>query len=184
MISQQKQFQSRKSGFSFIEVLITVTIIGIITAVTIPNYTHYVTKNDQLLAEQKAIILQEEVFERIVYLSTTTSTNLPYVSNSNHGGVGVLDIGESTLMSITNSLFKESSVVLFENKEKVYFIEATSLSYGGWEVECLLTYDTGEQIQLFFEVRDDQYSYHDTAFVNKFIYTTANGIKIEKSLVL
>lgn len=184
MILVQKLFQSRKSGFSFIEVLITVTIIGIITAVTIPNYSHYVTKNEQLLAEQQAIILQEEAFERIIYLSTTTSTNLPYVSNSNHGGVGVLDISETTLMNITNLMFQKSSVLPYENKEKVNFVEARRLSNGAWEVECLLTYETGEKIQLFFEVQDDEYSYHDTAFVKRFVYTTAKGISIEKYLVL
>lgn len=184
MISDQKQLQCLKLGFSFIEVIITITIIGIVTAVTIPNYNFYLEKNNQLLIEQEAIILQEEIFERMVYLSTATSVKLPYVSNSNHGGIGVLDITDTTLLNILNTLVENSSILNYKNKSSIKKTNTLELSYGGWEVECTITYKTGEIIKLYFEVRDDKYLYHDTASVTKFIYINKENVSVEKTLLL
>ena len=184
MISAQKQSQSRKLGFSFIEVIISVTIIGILTAITIPNYTHYLDKNNNLLVEQEALILQEEMFARMVYLAETTSVNIPYVSSSNHGGPGVIDISDNSMLTIFNQLILTSSIVDYDEKETLEVINTTALSYPAWEVECLMTFESGQKINLFFEVKDDKVKYHDICYLTKFIYTNSDGISVEKTLVL
>lgn len=184
MISDQKQSQLHKYGFSFIEVIITITIIGILTAVTIPNYSHYLTKNNELLVEQQAIVIQEEIFERMVYLSAYGSVKLPFVSNSNYGGVGVMDISDFTITFATYQLLVTSSVLDYDNSEEPVISSVTELNSVGWEVVCCMPYETGESVYIYFEVRDDPYEYHDTMYVKKMSYVSADNIEIEKNLKL
>ncbi|MEY3288000.1 MAG: hypothetical protein RLZZ419_242 [Pseudomonadota bacterium] len=51
----------RSSGFTLIELMIVVTIMGILTAITYPSYTEYVTRSKR--ADAKAALLQVQVAE-------------------------------------------------------------------------------------------------------------------------
>ena len=125
-----------------------------------------------------------EIFERMVYLSAYGSVKLPFVSNSNYGGVGVMDISDFTITFATYQLLVTSSVLDYDDSEDPVISSVTELNSVGWEVVCCMPYETGESVYIYFEVRDDLYEYHDTMYVKKMIYVSADNIEIEKNLKL
>lgn len=55
MICMNKQPRSSQTGFTLIELMITVAVIGILTAIAVPSYTQYVMRSHR--AEAKNMLL-------------------------------------------------------------------------------------------------------------------------------
>lgn len=85
----------KNNGYTLIEMMITVAILGIISAIAIPAYTGYLTT--ARLAEAKnniaALKLAEEEFflEQNTYFGGTTAANI----NTNSGGLWTVSAGDS-----------------------------------------------------------------------------------------
>lgn len=72
---------TKSSGFTLIELMITVAVIGILAAVAYPNYTQYVQRANR--AEAKAILLENAQFlER----NFTTANRYDTVNSDGTGG--------------------------------------------------------------------------------------------------
>ena len=74
----------KKSGFTLIEILITVVIIAILTGIAIPSYQNYILKSRR--ADGKTAILAAQLAEEkwrtsnITYTSTMTDLVMPTTS--------------------------------------------------------------------------------------------------------
>lgn len=57
-------FRSREAGFTLIEIVVTLAILGIIAAIAIPNYTQYVTRSNRAAAKQILLEVAGELERR------------------------------------------------------------------------------------------------------------------------
>lgn len=98
---------NKRNGFTLVELIVVMVIIGILSAIAIPNYTQYVQKANNTKIEANASAIEEAVLIALVDLeasgdgkgdtedlvnllskhvneSLSTITNIIYVSDSNN----------------------------------------------------------------------------------------------------
>ena len=80
---------SKRNGFSLIEVMIVLAIIGILTAVAFPSYQTYITRSSRAAAQTELLELAN--LQEKIYLNTTSysvSVTAAYNGRSD-GGLGL-----------------------------------------------------------------------------------------------
>lgn len=80
--------RARANGFSLMELLVTVTIIGILLAIAVPNYNEYIRRSSRSAAQSELLELasiQEKIF--LNSSAYTQNVTTAYTGNST-GGLG------------------------------------------------------------------------------------------------
>jgi type IV pilus assembly protein PilE len=76
----------KKNGFSLIELMIAVGIVGILAAIAIPSYSAYVKRANRSDAT-RSLSVTAQALERCYSQNFTYSNTLPYVCAANAGVV-------------------------------------------------------------------------------------------------
>ena len=104
LVSGQKQ-----TGFTLIELMITVAVIAILAAVAMPSYREYVLRGNRLEAQSllsDAAARQERWrAQNGSYTTDATKLQLPFGANSEHGfyTLSIALVGSGYLMTATRS---------------------------------------------------------------------------------
>ena len=96
----------RENGFSLIELMMAVAIVGIIAAITVPSYTAYVLRTNRTDAT-RTLILDAQAFERC-YSQAFTFVGCPTVpAGPTPSGQGKYNITVTNLTSTTYTITAE-----------------------------------------------------------------------------
>lgn len=84
-VSQQPEQYYRKNGFTLIELIIVVTIVGILVSVALPSYRQYVVRASRE-AVQSEMLEYANLQEKIYLNSNAYSTSIIAAYNGTAGG--------------------------------------------------------------------------------------------------
>jgi len=108
MIKLIKVKSANKSGFTLIEMLITIAIIGILASIAYPSYTDYVLRSNRTEAQRELIRLanmQEQLFvDRRIYTQDMTllgAPATPYITESGKYSISTVVIGRTFTLTAT-----------------------------------------------------------------------------------
>jgi len=128
--------KNRKKGFTLIEIMITVAIIGVLAAIAIPAYQGYTIKAkiSKLQVPMEAISgYLESLIAEGVDLSSAGPSKIPFAMIKPFSGSSLTDIKDQT------GKFKVSVVL---DGKAAYTITGTITGYSGSNI-VLTTTDTG-----------------------------------------
>lgn len=122
-------------GFSLIELMIVITIIGILAIIAIPSYQHYIQR-----ARFAEVISASTIFKTAVSLALQQGISLTELANGNHGipeepkatkVLASLKVKNGMITALGTDLVANASYILKPNAEgNLWTIDGTCMAIG------------------------------------------------------
>ena len=98
-------------GFSLIEVIITITIIGILTGIMIPSYTKYRTSGIDLEVKEKTLVIQNEIMSFMNRQILNNTQKYPVLGSSSTEYLNINNVNPSNLKTFVRGIMTYSQVL-------------------------------------------------------------------------
>lgn len=162
-------------GFSLIEVIITITIIGILTGIMIPSYTKYRTSGIDLEVKEKTLVIQNEIMSFMNRQILNNTQKYPVLGSSSTEYLNINNVNPSNLKTFVRGIMTYSQVLDINT-----FTIITNGEFSGFEdgigyIEVTINYESKESVICEFKITDNQLNYKDVALLNSITYNDGKG---------
>lgn len=162
-------------GFTLIEVIISITIIGIITGIMLPSFKNYSKVSDDLVIKEKTLIIQNEVMTFINSNILNHNQTYPIIGTSSTTYLNTNNISALELKTFVRGAMTASKVLDISTFVSVTNQEFSGFSDGIGYMICTINYKSGEKVNIEFQISDNQLNYKDVAVIYSVEYCSENG---------
>lgn len=165
-------------GFTLIEVLVVIVIIGLSAALMLPNYQSFLKKSEQTQCDQIAYSVREALYDKIMVGFLDSYYVYPFKALKSN------TIENQLVDNIDKSIYERFIKYAFLEKpfaykrtilfQKAIIDEETKTGESYLEIEC----ENKDRISFVFLVSDHLDDSYDTAIIVCFTYFHHNGYQI------
>ena len=176
-----KRLRLAKAGFSLLEVVISISIIGILSSIAIPTYQFFIKEKNNLNVEQEALMIKDDLLTYMAtYQNGSSGFEYPIIgqsSTSSNGTNGVCNITSSQLVSFSQGLANNASVLNFATNRNGYEYEmGTSFTSGVMRCTVTLNFKDKKRIIFEYDIHDNSLNYRDLGYLRGFTYYSSDGV--------
>lgn len=118
--------QRLKPGFTLIEVMVTVVLIGILTAIAVPAYSEFLKRSAR--TEAKAVLLENQLgMEQLFTLNNSYNTPAPTLKFPVSPKTGTAKYNISIDTGLTATFYRLKAVPVTSDKCGTFLIDSTGL---------------------------------------------------------
>ena len=171
MILKQKQFHRSKSGITLVELIITVSIMGILSTIILPNFSFFKKYRDKLQIEKDLIVI-EDIFkqEMMNTMDYNITRRYPLMGSSNSQKVDFCNITDSTFFDYSGYLLWKTNLYDFYKDYKTYYTEVGKKEYGIFKVSFTILMKDGKKFVFKYDVVDNNYDHRDYGYLTNLEY--------------
>ena len=162
-------------GFSLIEVVITLTIVGIMTGIMIPSYKNYSKASTDLEVKEKTLVIQNEIMTFINQQLYNKNQTYPIIGSSSTEFINVNNIITNELKTFVRGVMTFSQVLDIKTFTVITSGEFSGFKDGIGYIDITINYKSGESVICEFEIRDNQITYKDVAKIYSVTYNDGKG---------
>ena len=182
-----KRLRLAKTGFSLLEVVISISIIGILSGIAIPTYQYFINQQKNLSVEQDAIMIKDDILTYMAsYQNGSTGYDYPIVglsSTQTDGTVGVCNIKYSQLVSFSQGVANNVTLLSYKGNYKNYEYEmGTTFTTGIMNCSVTLNFKDQKKMIFHFAIHDNSLNYRDLAYLTGFTYYDSSGSSFDVTM--
>lgn len=166
MILKQEKFLNIRKGFTLLELIISISILGVITSVTLPNLSFFKNYQNKLKLEKELIIIEDTFKQEMMNsMDYNITRRYPLMGSSNSQTVGFCNITNSVFYDYSGHLLSKTNLYDFYNNYKTYNCNVGGISSGVFKVDFTVLLKDGKKFVFKYDVIDNKYSYRDYGYL-------------------
>ena len=180
MILTPKPSLKRKLGFTLIEVVICVTIIGVISSIAIPSLKFFINQKEDLEIEQECLMIKDDIYTFLSsYQNSSSDYKYPVValaSSESLGTIGVVNVNQSQMVTNGKAIANNITLLSYSTnyKSASYDVDSSFVKKICY-ARVTIRFKDSRSITLTYQISDNQVDYRDMALLYSFTYTNKVG---------